>query len=154
MANTAKSNYNLEFITSKDHKKRALAFLISNDKKVNAKKSFNNLSRNTQNWFMTRFEAWRDGKINKNWFHGWDKSQYGGKYTNCFVFESKTTTDRFYGFLHHPKKYDLGYELCILINHTQKREQKTNETYINRVEEIRMVLDVHKSIYAYFKELI
>lgn len=128
----------IEFITP-DHSTREVAFLVLHgDRNVDAKEAFEKLDKDTKREFKTRFDTWQT-KINRSdWYHGWNKAQFRGKYSNCFVFENKTTTDRFYGFLCHPNRFDARYELCILINHTEKRQKATETVFLDRVERIRV----------------
>lgn len=143
--------YKLEFVTSDDHPNRSVAFLVSEDKKINAIGEFNRLEINTERHFRTRFDTWRDGKIYKDWYHGWDKSEFSGKYTKCFVFEYKSQSDRFYGFLCNPKKIDRSYQLCVLVTYQCKTRHKTDQANLKKVEIIRTTFAVQKVIKDYFK---
>ncbi|MEK6777750.1 MAG: hypothetical protein AABY87_12865 [bacterium] len=136
-----------------DHPRRGVAFLISRDRKVTAKTFFDNLDRNstTYRMLMTRFDAWRDGQPNQNSrYHGWNQSEFGGKYTKCFVFKYKA--QRLYGFLYNPKPSDRSYQVCIVVKHAVKNKNETDETDLKNVEEIRTTLDVQRAINNYFKE--
>ena len=103
---------------------------------------------------MTRFDAWIDGKIEKKWYHGWDRSEFQGKYTNCFVFKckEKRSEHRFYGFLYNPKLSNPRYQICVLVVHAFKNEWATDETDLKEVERIRTTPAVKKVIDDFFKE--
>jgi len=149
-----KHNRILEFITSADHERRGVAFLILDDSKVTAKNEFDKLKKNTQRHFRKRFETWQIGLIKNDWYHGWDKSEFSGKYTKCFVFEykSKNKGNRFYGFLCNPKDENPRYQLCVLINHIIKRQYKTQIAFLDIVETFRTTLKIQKKIKDFFKE--
>jgi len=142
----------LKFVTPKDHQRRAVAFLIFDDSRVTAKHKFDKLKQNDERHFRKRFEAWIDGKINNDWYHGWDKSEFSGRYTKCFVFEYKSKGHRFYGFLCHPDEKNLRYQLCVLINYTKKQQYRTNTLYLEAVEDIRTTLKIQIEIKKLFKE--
>ena len=146
--------YKIELITLENHPRRGVAFLISEDRRVTAKLMFDDLIENTQRMFMTRFDYWLSGKPYKNGYHGWDKSEYQGKYMNCFVFtcREKRLAQRLYGFLRNPKPFNPNYHVCILIRHASKKEHETDEADLKIVEEIRISPEVQKTIDEYFKE--
>src|SRR5437764_12923396 len=82
--------------------RRAVAFLNYDEVKyVNVTEKFGKLKDNTRRTFNTRFDNWVAGFENRKHYHGWDKSDYGGEYQECYVF--KASNDRLYGFLCHPK---------------------------------------------------
>jgi len=149
--------YRIEFITGEDHPKRGIAFLISDDirdKKVTAKPIFdrlNNRNINIVRLLRTRFDAWRDRHPDKPArYHGWDQSEFNGRYTYCFVFKAKN--NRFYGFLCNPKSIiNPSYRVCILVRHALKKEHETDESELSKVEEIRKMEAVKKTIDVYFR---
>jgi hypothetical protein len=142
-------SYKIKLETS-EHPKRGVAFLISEDRRVTAKTVFDELPINIERFFRHRFDAWKGGMINKRWYHSWDMSEFGGKYTHCFVFIHQE--DRFYGFLCNPKESDRSYQVCILVNYAEKYQHKTDETNLKSVEELRNTPTVLKVISNYFKE--
>lgn len=143
--------YELELVTGEDHPKRAVAFLITEDKKITAKLRFDRLNRNSERVLRTRFDHWVDyGPPNNKWFHGWSKTQYQGDYTKCFVFKCKK--QRFYGFLCNPKESDRGFQVCVLVKHARKTKWETDEADLRKVEEIRTTTAVQKAINNYFLE--
>jgi hypothetical protein len=146
--------YTLEFKTQKDHSHRGVLFLISEDGRVNAKSVFDGLDEDTNRMFQTRFDYWLSGKPYPRGYHGWDKSEFQGRYTNCFVFTGREErlAKRFYGFLCNPKKSDRKYHVCILIRYAQKRKNETDETDLKIVEEIRTLPAVQRAIEEHFKE--
>jgi len=111
---------------------------------------FNALDRTCKRTLRTRFDHWQSGKLYKKGYHGWDKSEYGGRYTNCFVF--KCQSHRFYGFLCNPKEDNPRYQICILVGHANKEKWETDETDLKHVEEIRTTLVVQRMVKAFFKE--
>lgn len=151
MTNTCK----IEFITSEEHPRRGVAFLISSDENVTAKSVFDSLNVNSERILLAWFDAWVDGLKNDKRYHGWTQSQFSGRYTNCFVFKyrEKRLEQRFYGFLCNPKNKpsDRGFQLCVLIVHASKNQWETDENDLRIVERIRMTPGVQKAINDYFK---
>jgi hypothetical protein len=141
--------YQIEFITEEEHPKRGVVILVSDDNKMNAKTKFDKLKTNTERHFRTRFDAWKDGKLNKKWYHGWNQTEFGGKYALCFVFKYKS--DRFYGFLCNPKTTNRAYQICVLATHINKHQDKTDEADLKEIESIRTMFLVNKAIEIYFK---
>ena len=146
--------YKIELITPENHPRRGVAFLISEDERVTSKSSFDRLDENTKRMFQTRFDYWLSGKPYERGYHGWDKSQFQGKYTNCFVFtcREERKAQRLYGFLCNPKPSDQRYLVCILIRYASKTKHETDETDLKIVEEMRTLPPVQKAIADYFKE--
>lgn len=137
----------------KKHPKRGVAFLVSDkDKKVTAKAVFDSLDKNEAPYrgLMTGFEAWQGCLVNKKRFHGWNKTEYKGRYTKCFVF--KHNKHHFYGFLCNPKENNIRYEACILVRHTNKTEWQTDETDLKQVEELRSNIPIQNLIRQFYKE--
>lgn len=146
--------YTLYFSTSENHRHRSVAFLVSDDTRVTAKDIFDGLSNNIERHFRTRFDAWVGGQINNNLFHGWNKTQFGGKYIKCFVFKCKDNREnrRFYGFLCNPKAQDRQYQVCVLVNHAYKSRHETDIANLEDVEKIRTSFMVQKAVSDYFGE--
>jgi hypothetical protein len=144
--------YQIRFVAGEHHPKRAVCFLVSDDKKANANSVFDRLSENEKHierLLRTRFDAWIDNQPNKSArYHGWDRSEFGGRYTNCFVFKAKG--HRFYGFLCNPKESYRRYQVCILVRQAKKREHESDETDLKKVEELRMTLAIKKAIKDFF----
>lgn len=144
----------LKFVTPEDDEKRAVAFLILNNIEVTANAAFNKLGRDYRLWLQKRFEYWVSGQPpNKKWFHGWDQSEFQGKYTKCFVFKckEKLRLHRFYGFLCNPKASNPGYRVCILVIHAYKEEYETHEPDLRGVEELRTSPIVESIVRNHFR---
>lgn len=144
--------YNIELITAKNHQRRGVAFLLSKDRRVTAKEAFKKLGETQERHLKTKFDWWVSGKIKPNSYHGWNKSESGGKYVNCYVFELRA--ERYYGFLCHPKKDDKRYQLCVLVNHDFKYRRNTDPAKLTEVEQIRVTLDIQRSIETSLEELL
>lgn len=144
----------IEFYSGKDHPRRGICFLLSDNKKVNAKSFYNRLVGKKENIgraFRTRFDAWIGGQPNKPArYHGWDKNEFQGKYVHCFVF--KRNPQRLYGFLCNPKSDNPRYQLCVLVIHASKNTHKSDENILKQVEEIRVDIEKMNIIANYFKE--
>ena len=84
MLNPSSYAYKIEFVTSDDHPRRGVAFLISEDRRVTAKEAFDTLTTDAESFLRTRFDAWQGGQPNKHErYHGWDHSSFQAKYTDC-----------------------------------------------------------------------
>lgn len=148
--------YKIEFVQGEHHDKRGICFLISEHRTVTAKPVFDRLSiskkeKSIERSLRTNFDAWIGGQLNKSArYHGWNKSEFQGRYTRCFVFKAKD--HRFYGFLCNPKLSDRSYQVCILVCHAKKNEHDTDETDLKQVEILREKFEVRLAIDKYFKE--
>ena len=147
--------YRLELITTESHLWRGVAFLISEDGRVTAKSGFDGLNENTKRNFRTKFDYWLSRKLYPEGYHGWDKSEYQGRYTECHVFthNEKRVAQRLYGFLYNPRPLTLPrYRLCVLVRHARKTRHETEETDLKIAEEMRISPAVQRAIDDYFKE--
>lgn len=120
-------------------RKRGVVSLVSaSNKKVNAGVKYAGLKEKSRNDFLARITHWVDGgQPFPHYHHGWDSSQYGGRYTDCYVFKikSKTYENRFYGFLCHPVIFKPDFVLCVLVIHTIKKQFATYEPDLKRTKE-------------------
>lgn len=135
----------VEIKTDPEHSRRAVAFLKKPGSSfVNVDEAFNDLDEDVQNYFRTSFDYWKDGEIKKHRYHGWNKSDYGGKYQHCFVF--KHEYHRIYGFLCHPKEPEnKQFQACVLVCHGKKKKWKTNPEELKRAESMRKDADVQEA---------
>jgi hypothetical protein len=145
--------YQIEIITGENHDRRGVAFLLSGDKKINAHDFFSKLTKNDlrKRQLNVRFDCWRDRQPDrKHRYHGWNRSEFKGFYTHCFVF--KFERNRIYGFLCNPKSNNKAYQLCVLVRHALKNESETDETELKIVNEISSNLTVQRTVKDFFKE--
>lgn len=107
-----------------------------------------------QRWVLKAIDWWVSGApLPKSRGHDWDKTQYGGKYTHCFVFKT-SDDDRFYGFLCHPKQRDHPrYEFCVLVVYVPKHQWETDETTLHITNSMRDDLSVRQALVALFPDL-
>jgi hypothetical protein len=115
---------------------RSVLFIEATEMRhVNIAADFKKLPLTIQRTFLRRFDNWIDGFRNRAHYHGWEKSQYGGHYQECYVF--KCQEHRLYGFLCHPKAPgDPAYECCVLAYHAFKQKWTTDETELSRAKAI------------------
>jgi hypothetical protein len=133
----------------RDSPRRAVLFLIYKKMQfINAKDEFLALSKDEERTLLSRVDYWNDGKVFKKYFHGWDTSQYKGRYTKCFVF--KLQDRRFYGFLAHPKITDSRFEVCVLVLHEEKNQWETEESDLRRIKEISEDVVVRKALTEHY----
>ncbi|HLA12892.1 MAG TPA: hypothetical protein VJ023_20065 [Pyrinomonadaceae bacterium] len=97
-------------------------------------------------YYQKSFEYWVGGFHIKERFHGWNKSQYEGKYNDCFVFKNVSDAARIYGFLCRPKAGDPNYEMCVLVHYAQKKKWKTDTTELQRAKDLKMDLDILRAL--------
>lgn len=64
-------------------------------------------------------------------YHGWKMSEFGGRYTDCFVF--KYNPVRLYGFLCHPGESSQRFLLFIPVIRETKNKWKTETVQLDRV---------------------
>jgi hypothetical protein len=129
----------LHFATVKDHPRRAICFLVSKDNKIIAKSVFDALNTKSERKLRAIFDNWRDGQFNKKWYHGWTRSEFNGRYTDCFVFKLRENrlNHRFYGFLCNPNPINQRFQLCVLVTHTFKDRNETYEADLKRVNLVK-----------------
>jgi len=145
--------YGIEIIAGEDHPKRRVVFLISDDRKVTAKKAFDCLDRTGERTLRRRFDMWLDNQPGRKRYHGFNSSQFNGRYTNCFVFKcGKHNQERFYGFLRKSKERNPAYEICILVVHIKKKRDETEESDLKDVIALSETIAVQKAIKNFFKE--
>lgn len=131
---------------------RGVAWLIfPENSHVDAKGSFDQSDVRKQ--LNTGLDYWLEGHPNKRLFHGWDQSEFNGKYQKCFVFKCRkdSSEHRFYGFLDHPDPEERRYMLCVLTCYGCKTTWKTDITYLERVltlnnnQTVQRVIEEHYS---------
>jgi hypothetical protein len=93
-------------------------------------------------YYQKSFEYWTGGFHIKKRFHGWNKSQHEGKYTECFVFKNVSEAERIYGFLCRPKAEDPNYEMCVLVHYAQKKKWTTDTAEIQRAKDLKSNRDI------------
>jgi hypothetical protein len=146
----------IEIVRDKPSTYRGIGFLVSDDGRVTARERFTRLTKNERRWLETSFDWWIDWVINKKRFHGWDRSEFGGKYTNCFVF--KLDEHRFYGFLCHPKSgspkpEDNKYYFCVLVTYAAKHEWNTEERFLRDCEAMHLDVSVQLAARMVFRSV-
>jgi hypothetical protein len=147
--------YKLDFITSKDHERRCVAFLISSDSKLRALAAFRSLRANEKRRLLTRFDHWCAGVVNTKAYHGWNKSEFSGRYDKCFVFKGNEGGSqlRLYGFLIHPEcEKRPRFVLCVLTDYAYKKTNATDPKDLERTEQLRTDPRVIEAIKTTFGE--
>jgi hypothetical protein len=129
-----------------------VAFLdCAEDARIDAEGAFNDLDDKRELEMRNKFDYWKRGGHNAQWFHGFNEIGY----RECFVFKRKQagTYYRFYGFLIHPRPLsDARYRLCILVSHAQKNQANTDPSELNFVNEIRGRVEVIAAVKREFPE--
>ncbi len=100
--------------------------------------------------FMRAFDSWIAGQNNKRRHHGFDKSEYGGRYTHCYVFKDSAEGGRLYGLLKNPKPDDRRFQACVVVHHTHKKEWRTDEAVLKGVSDWNDKEEVIKAIEEYY----
>ncbi|HEY8270853.1 MAG TPA: hypothetical protein VIG33_08170 [Pseudobdellovibrionaceae bacterium] len=108
---------------------KAICFLEHKENKfVNAKTMFSKSKDDVQKAIRYGIQQWLQGVPAPKRHHGWNQSQHGGAYTNCYVFKHVAKGVRFYGCLHHPVANGRAL-ICCVIHYAIKREDEV-DTYI------------------------
>ena len=141
--------YGFELVAGKYHVRRGVGFLTAkNSKDINAKSIFDGLVDKKQRYMLSSFDSWIGGQNIIRRYHGWDKSEFGGKYIKCYVFKLKDNRvgQRFYGFLCNPIPDKPYYELCVLISRVIKKEHETDATALAHIEYLRINSVVDRAV--------
>jgi len=129
-------------------KDRGVGFLsCSNLHKIDGKRKFDLLETDNRQALLARFESWVGGLILDSWYHGFNKTQHGGKYTQCFQF--RLSDHRFYGFLCHPES-DARFQICALAINVIKRQWNVEEKYLKLVADLSRNSNAIKAVNASF----
>ncbi len=132
---------------------RRIAFLVMpNDGRINAKSEFDGLREKDKRNIQTRFDHWISGGVHKKYFHGWDKNEFNGQYSDCFVFKINVGGQnfRFYGYLCHPDAQNARMQACILIICRTKSTWETDATDLRLVKQIGEMAIVKKAMAEFF----
>ena len=146
--------YRLEFQTPRDHERRCVAFLISSDGQLSAHRIFKNLRDNEKYRFQSNFDHWCLGSTCNTRHHGYNKSQHGGKYNECYTFKGKDAKNmlRIHGFLCNPSSLKRRFQLCVLVHHTYKEGHEIDPSELDRAIRIQSTPGVMQTIAESFRE--
>jgi len=137
--------------------RRGLAFLVyPKGSRVTAGDSFDGLPQQIKRKLHTAMDYWLGGFDNRpTHHHGWDKSQFSGKYVMLWVFKCRDDQagHRLYGFLQNPDPKRPRLRLCILVEYASKDQDETDEAILRRVESIRTQPLVIKTVDDYASRL-
>ncbi len=125
------------------HARRSVAFLEQHSASyVDIKAKFDRLKASAERYHLKSFEYFIGDHKNDDRHHGWNKSQHGGKYNECYVFKNLSEGERLYGFLCRPKKGNPHYVMCVLILYAKKKKWNTDLAELARAERMRTDPDV------------
>jgi len=120
------------------HAHRSVAFLQYPVPYVDVEGAFDSLDKASERFHLKSFDMWMDDHHRPKRYHGWNKSEHKGEYSDCFVFKNVGECERLYGFLCHPKApEDPNYEMCVLVLYAQKKKWNTDTAELDRVEKMR-----------------
>jgi hypothetical protein len=132
--------------------KRGVGFLLfSGNDFVNAHKSYSDLKSTDRSRLWTSFDYWitQIAIDVRERCHGYNKTQYGGRYTSCFQFEVRES--RFYGFLSNPDDLYPKFLFFTAIHHLNKYRARTEETVLAKVTELSKNKEIERAIFSYVK---
>ena len=131
--------YKLEFQTSRDHEWRCVAFLTSSHGQLSVYGIFKNLRDNEKNRFRSNFDHWCMRGNSPTRHHGYNKSQHGGRYNECYTFKGRDAKSmlRIHGFLCNPRTSKPRFQLCVLVHHAYKEGHEIDPSALDRVIRIR-----------------
>lgn len=125
------------------HARRAVAFLEQHSASyVDIKSAFDRLKASAQRYHLKSFDFYLGNHKNDDRHHGWNQSQHGGKYTNCYVFKNVSEGERLYGFICRPKKDNPQFEMCVLVLYAKKKRWSTDTAELDRANRMRTNPDV------------
>lgn len=128
--------------------KRGLIFLsYESHRFVNVNAKFAKLSMAERRYYEKSFDYWAEGEPTDHRFHGWKPSLKNGIYSFCFVFKNTKSqfSSRIYGFLHSDPK-SAGHQLCVLTYYAKKKKWLTDESILDKMNELRSDRAVQKAL--------
>lgn len=135
--------------------RRAVGFLVRTDeaeKFLNANIQFEASNEKIKNALRTGMAFWQQ-EIPSDRYHGWDSSQFGGIYKNCFVFKFVSKQVRLYGYIIHPEA-DVRSIICCLMHQTTKKENGVDTTLMNKLNDYGTMLGVKKAAEEYYERVL
>jgi hypothetical protein len=142
------ANCLIRMLTNLAHKHRSVAVIEDHSSPLaNLKGFFPKMPVTSDDrYYRKSFDYWLGDFRNNRRFHGWDKSQYNGKFTECFVFKNVSEAERVYGFLCRPKRNDTNYEMCVLVHSATKKKWTTDTAELQRAKDMKSDADVLKAL--------
>lgn len=120
------------------------------DKFVNAGEMLAKANDKIKKAIFYGIQTWQGSpKINDK-HHGWDASEHGGAYTECYVFKFNAGHVRVYGYLLRPKD-DPKKIICCLVNYATKNAFKQDTVILDRLNVIGNKLKVMNAVEEYLK---
>jgi len=133
--------------------RRGAGFLIFPENRfVNAYENFLGLKISDQNRMWNYFRRWI-ASVPVDIFpfcHGFDHTQYSGRYEGCFVFEKGDY--RFYGFLSHPDLREPRFYFVSVVHYLRKKSWRTQETILAKITELSRRQDVKETIGRFIEQ--
>ena len=123
----------IEGLRSWRNQRRGILFLTGTHRFLRGPRDFNDLGHKERYTYMRKFESWLEGITHADWYHGYNRSEYNGKYSKCFQFEDKGRGTRFYGFIIHPLANNRRFVLCVLSHFTTKNTHRTDESILAKM---------------------
>ncbi len=121
-----------------EHAHRAVALLTHSASFVDAAIKFEKLASNSERHYLRGFDLWLGDAHRPKRYHGFNKSEYGGRFTKCFTFKNVDVGERFYGFLCRPKDpSDPHFEMCVLVCYAKKKKDETDPSQLERADKMR-----------------
>jgi len=127
--------------------RRGVGFLINpHDRFVTAYDGYSSFEKEKKDRFITNFLRWiaSQNRDIPGICHGFDKSEFRGKYTDCFLF--KYHEIRLYGFLSHPDPENLRFWFFAAVHFLMKYQQKTEERVLKNVDQISLRPEVIRTV--------
>lgn len=144
-----KLSCSIEVVSNPPGGRRGIGFLLfPGNRNVTAKDGFDKLSDKESRWVQVAFDYWIGNHPNTKRHHGWNRSEFNGRYTQCYVF--KADSNRFYGFLCNPKASDPRFQFCMLVAHGRKHQFATEEGFLQIAEEFRANIPVQRALKLIF----
>lgn len=134
------------------HRRAVLVLKYPDNKHVKAFEGREALSKSARRFFETSVDYWIGDYNQPKRFHGWNKSQFGGEYINCFVFKAKddNSRHRFYGFLCNPLTKKPNFQVCVLVVYDTKDEDASNTANLEKVLRISNIVEIQSLVTEFF----
>lgn len=121
------------------------------DKFVNAGKMLASANDKINKAINYAISTWEQKKRNDK-HHGWDSTEHGGAYTNCYVFKFTAKHVRVYGYLFHPAD-DKQTTICCVVHYNTKKEHKVDTALLDELNRCGTKLKTMNAVEEYLKEM-
>lgn len=136
----------VKIVAGLTHPHRRVALLDFPAAYVNAM-AFEALGESDERYYRKSFDMWMDDHHRPKRYHGWNKSDHKGKYTECFTFKHVDEAERIYGYLCRPTvSENRNREVCVLVLFAEKKKWNTDTAELERADRMRKDPNIWKAL--------